>query len=149
MSITEAAGHRGGGAGGGHGVLDGSGRTEIALSDSARASVAARAERGGRDSREIAPLGLTVSLEWGGAARSVSPHGVRISCARRGVRWAGLSSVCLCVTGVAPKNHHFLDFGALVFAVPGPRSARFDQLGGLRVDMVAYLLREPRMSPKS
>ena len=31
LSITEAAGHRGGGAGGGHGVLDGSGRTEIAL----------------------------------------------------------------------------------------------------------------------
>ena len=71
MSITEAAGHRGGGAVVGHGVLDGSGSTEIA------------------------PLGFTVSLEWGGgAARSVSPHGMRISCVRRGVRWAGLSSVC-------------------------------------------------------
>ena len=31
LSITEAAGHRGGGAGGGHGVLDGSGRTDLAL----------------------------------------------------------------------------------------------------------------------
>ena len=70
LSITEAAGHRGGGAGGGHGVLDGSGRTEIA------------------------PWGITASLEWGGAARSVSPHGMRISCVRRGGRWAGLSSVC-------------------------------------------------------
>ena len=39
-------------------------------------------------------LGFTVSLEWGGAARSVSPHGMQISCVRRGVRWAGLSSVC-------------------------------------------------------
>ena len=80
----------------------------------------------------------TVSLEWGGAARSVSPHGMQISCVRRGVRWAVLSSV----TGVGPKNQHFPDFRALDFAVPGPRSARFHKLDGLRVGW--YIFSESR-----
>ena len=72
----------------------------------------------------------------GGAARSVSTHGMQISCVRRGVRWAGLSSVCLCVTGVGPKNQLFLEMCALVFSVRRPRSACLENLGGIRVDML-------------